>query len=72
MTIALSVGIFAGLIPVRYHVVAFVRENIVTKEATAKLELCFITRQKWSGKRSLHSVNEHFKAIFSAVREHKV
>nr|VFJ65925.1 MAG: protein TonB [Candidatus Kentron sp. DK] len=41
-------------------------------EATAKLALCFITRQKWSRKRSLHSVNEHFEAIFNAVRERKV
>nr|VFJ46637.1 MAG: hypothetical protein BECKDK2373C_GA0170839_101543 [Candidatus Kentron sp. DK] len=43
-----------------------------TDEATAKLELCFITRQKWSRERSLHSVNDHFEAIFNAVRERKV
>nr|VFJ45867.1 MAG: hypothetical protein BECKDK2373B_GA0170837_101149 [Candidatus Kentron sp. DK] len=41
-------------------------------EATAKLELCFITRKKWSRKRSLHFVAEHFEAIFNAVRECKV
>ena len=41
-------------------------------EATAKLELCFITRQKWSRKRSLHFVAEHFEGIFNAVRERKV
>ena len=45
---------------------------MITAEATAKLELCFITRQKWPRKRSLHSVNEHFEAIFNAVRERKV
>nr|VFJ43407.1 MAG: hypothetical protein BECKDK2373C_GA0170839_100548 [Candidatus Kentron sp. DK]VFJ52875.1 MAG: hypothetical protein BECKDK2373B_GA0170837_10405 [Candidatus Kentron sp. DK] len=48
---------------------AEIRETV---EATAKLELCSITRQKWSRKRSLHSVNEHFEAIFNAVRERKV
>nr|VFJ42416.1 MAG: hypothetical protein BECKDK2373B_GA0170837_100139 [Candidatus Kentron sp. DK] len=31
-----------------------------------------MTRQKWSEKRSLHFVAEHFEALFNAVRERKV
>ena len=53
-------------------IVAEELHTVVTAETIAKLELCFITRQKWSRKRSLHFVAEHFEAIFNAVRECKV
>ncbi|VFM96438.1 MAG: hypothetical protein BECKG1743F_GA0114225_101575 [Candidatus Kentron sp. G] len=41
----------------------------VTHEAYAKVESCFITRRKLTRKQSLYGINEHFEAVFNAVRE---
>ena len=45
----------------------------ISEKVNAKVELCRITRQKYTTKeRSLHTVSGHFERIFNAVRGYKV